>query len=91
MVSLTIDEPGVAVAGAAAAPADDARLARAVGEHYDFVWRSLKRLGVPASDAEDAAQEVFLTLSRRLTDVPAQSERSLVYRTAVTHAAHGQP
>jgi RNA polymerase sigma-70 factor, ECF subfamily len=29
-------------------------------EHYDFVWRTLRRLGVPASAVDDAAQEVFL-------------------------------
>jgi RNA polymerase sigma-70 factor (ECF subfamily) len=85
LVSLTVDQRGFAEV-ASTAPAE--RLARAVGEHYDFVWRSLKRLGVPESDAEDAAQDVFVTLSRRLGDVPEQSERSFLYRTAVNHAAH---
>ena len=36
--------------------------------HFDFVWRSLRRLGVPSTDLEDAAQEVFLTVHRRLAD-----------------------
>jgi RNA polymerase sigma-70 factor (ECF subfamily) len=34
--------------------------------HADFVWRSLRRLGLSAADAEDALQEVFLVVYRRL-------------------------
>jgi RNA polymerase sigma-70 factor, ECF subfamily len=34
--------------------------------HFDFVWRSLRRLGVPEADVSDIAQEVFLSVSRRL-------------------------
>ena len=35
-------------------------------EHFDFVWRMAARLGGPAIDAEDAAQEVFLIVARKL-------------------------
>jgi RNA polymerase sigma-70 factor (ECF subfamily) len=35
-------------------------------QHFDFVWRSLRRLGVPAEQLDDAAQEVFLVVHRRL-------------------------
>jgi RNA polymerase sigma-70 factor (ECF subfamily) len=34
--------------------------------HFDFVWRSLRRLGVPNADVADAIQEVFLTVHRKL-------------------------
>jgi RNA polymerase sigma-70 factor (ECF subfamily) len=34
--------------------------------HFDFVWRNVRRLGVPAPDVDDAAQEVFLVVHRRL-------------------------
>jgi RNA polymerase sigma-70 factor (ECF subfamily) len=34
-------------------------------DHLDFVWRNLRRLGVPDSDAEDRAQEVFVVAHRR--------------------------
>jgi len=34
--------------------------------HFDFVWRSLRRLGVPSSAIDDAHQEVFLIAYRRL-------------------------
>jgi RNA polymerase sigma-70 factor (ECF subfamily) len=37
-------------------------------EHADFVWRALRRAGLSASDAEDALQDVFLVVHRRLTE-----------------------
>jgi RNA polymerase sigma-70 factor (ECF subfamily) len=36
--------------------------------HGEFVWRSLRRLGVAEADADDALQEVFLVVHRRLSD-----------------------
>ncbi len=33
--------------------------------HFDYVWRSLRRLGVPESALDDAAQEVFVVALRR--------------------------
>ena len=41
--------------------------------HFDFVWRSLRRLGVRATDLEDATQEVFLVVHRRLEDFEHRS------------------
>ena len=37
-------------------------------EHADFVWRSLRRLGVAATDVDDALQEVFLVVHKRIAD-----------------------
>ncbi len=34
--------------------------------HASFVWRVLRRLGVPDADADDAAQEVFLVVHHKL-------------------------
>jgi RNA polymerase sigma-70 factor (ECF subfamily) len=34
--------------------------------HFDFVWRSVCRLGIPEDVAEDVAQEVFVVVHRRL-------------------------
>jgi RNA polymerase sigma-70 factor (ECF subfamily) len=42
-------------------------------QHFDFVWRSLRRLGVPASVLDDAAQEVFLVAFRRMSDFEGRS------------------
>lgn len=33
--------------------------------HFSFVWRNLRRLGVPEAILEDAAQDVFLVVHRR--------------------------
>jgi RNA polymerase sigma-70 factor (ECF subfamily) len=35
-------------------------------EHFEFVYRKAARLGGPALDPEDVAQEVFLIVSRKL-------------------------
>ena len=42
--------------------------------HIDFVWRSLRRLGVDESDASDAAQEVFVVVHRKLAEFEARSK-----------------
>lgn len=36
--------------------------------HLGFVWRTLASLGVPEADLEDAAQEVFVVVHRRLDE-----------------------
>lgn len=43
-------------------------------EHFQFVWRSLRRLGVRESDAQDAAQDVFLVVHRRLAEFEGRSK-----------------
>ncbi|MEM7158984.1 MAG: RNA polymerase sigma factor [Myxococcota bacterium] len=35
-------------------------------EHLDFVWRILRRLGIPESALEDVAQDVFVVVARKL-------------------------
>ncbi len=40
--------------------------------HFGFVWRNLRRLGVPDAQLEDAAQDVFLTVHRRWDSYDAQ-------------------
>jgi len=35
-------------------------------QYADFVWRSLQRLGVPKGNLEDALQDVFIVVQRRL-------------------------
>ncbi|MEO7329352.1 MAG: sigma-70 family RNA polymerase sigma factor [Minicystis sp.] len=41
--------------------------------HFDFVWRNLRRLGVLDAQVDDAAQEVFLVVHRRLADFEGRS------------------
>ncbi len=71
----------------ARSPAEDARLRAIVGEHFDFVWRSLRRLGVPAPDVDDCAQQVFWVVARKLADVQRGSERAFLFSTAMRVAS----
>lgn len=51
--------------------------------YFDLVWRILRRLGVPYDQLEDAAQDVFLVLHRRLPGLDPQiSLRSWLFGTA---------
>jgi RNA polymerase sigma-70 factor (ECF subfamily) len=43
-------------------------------EHFRFVWRTLRGLGVREADATDAAQEVFVVVHRRLAEFEARSK-----------------
>ncbi len=54
---------------AAARPAEDPRGFRNIFEReFDYVWLSLRRLGVHERDLEDVAQEVFVQVHKRLAD-----------------------
>ncbi len=50
------------------APGASEALRRVYQEHYDFVWRSVLRLGAHESAAADAAHDVFLVVARRLDE-----------------------
>lgn len=51
--------------------------------HLDYVWRVLRHLGVRGSDVEDAAQEVFVVVHRRLPEwEPRADIRSWLYAIA---------
>lgn len=63
------------------------RLTELVRTHYDFVWRLLRRTGVPHAEAEDAAQHVFLVAHRRIDAVALGSERAFLAGVAVRVAA----
>ena len=41
--------------------------------NFDFVWRCLRGLGVPAAALDDAAQDVFLVVHRQLAGFRGQS------------------
>jgi len=55
--------------------------------HFDFVWRSLRRLGLSAEDADDGAQEVFVVASRKLSSIAPQSEKRFLFATALRVAS----
>jgi len=54
-----------------------------VREHHPLVWRTLRRLGVPRDAVDDATQEVFFTLARRIDDVETGREKSFLIGVAL--------
>jgi RNA polymerase sigma-70 factor (ECF subfamily) len=66
---------------------DAGRLRGLVEAHYEFVWRSLRRLGLREGDVDDGVQKVFLVASRKLPTIHAGSERAFLYQTALRIAS----
>ena len=66
---------------------DHDRLSSMFHHHYDFVWRSVRRLGVPEDAVDDAAQEVFVVASRKLDAIDAGKEKAFLFGTAARVAA----
>jgi RNA polymerase sigma-70 factor (ECF subfamily) len=80
----------LAAAGADDRPAPEARSKRLRGlvdAHQDFIWRSLRRLGVPAAQVDDATQEVFCVVMRRLDQIERGAERSFLFSVAMRVAS----
>lgn len=66
----------------------DRRLRAAFEQHFDYVWRLLRRLGVHESSVDDAAQQVFLTFSAKLSLVVHGKERAFLTGTAFRVASN---
>jgi len=58
-----------------------------VRENYAAVWRTLRRFGLSPSDADDAAQQVFVVVARRFGDIEIGRERAFLFRTAMNVAS----
>jgi RNA polymerase sigma-70 factor, ECF subfamily len=63
------------------------RMRTLVADHFRFVWRLLRRLGVPEADVDDATQETFMVAMRRLTDIRPGCERAFFCATALRVAS----
>lgn len=50
-----------------------------VENEAEFVWRSLRRLGVRPADLDDSMQEVFVVAARRLGDIETGRERAFLF------------
>ena len=79
--------PAPPTAAVLLAPATPARLRALVAEHFVFIWRLIRRLGLPPADADDGAQQVFLVATERIADIACGSERSFLFGTALRVAA----
>jgi RNA polymerase sigma-70 factor, ECF subfamily len=69
------------------ARAAERRLTLLMQQNFDFVWRSLRRLGLDVADADDATQEVFVLASRKLDAILPGRERSFLFGTALKIAS----
>ena len=70
-------------------------LATLFRSHFDFVWRVARSLGVPAASVDDAVQDVFLTVHRRLSEFEGRASMrtwiyAITYRTAQNHRRRSQ-
>lgn len=66
------------------------QIAEIVREHSAFVWRTLRFLGVRSADLDDACQEVFLVVCRKLGSFEARSSiktwlRGICVKTAAAY------
>ena len=77
------------VAGSVARPVAGStdRLSTMFHHHYDFVWRSVRRLGVSPEAVDDATQEVFVVASRKLDAIEAGKEKAFLFGAAIRVAS----
>jgi RNA polymerase sigma-70 factor (ECF subfamily) len=60
-------------------------------EHFDFVFRTVRRLGVPGALVDDAVLEVFLVVHRRLDEFQGRAALTTwLYRIVVNVAQHAR-
>lgn len=69
-------------------PDQELRIARALGDHFEMVWRSLRRFGVNQNLADDAAQQVFVAFAQRINVVEPGREHAYLIGIAVRVAAN---
>jgi RNA polymerase sigma-70 factor (ECF subfamily) len=72
--------PGAESAGEPASRPASSRgehtFAQVYAQHFDLVWRSLRHLGVPAQVLDDAVQDVWLVVHRKLAEFDGRSAPS---------------
>lgn len=85
--SCAVTERGAGRGVASGAVTDKQRLEVLVEQHLDGTWRFLRRLGVPALVLEDAVQEVFAVVARRIGEVRPGAEKSFLFGTALRVAS----
>lgn len=65
-----------------------AHIERLIHEHYEFVWRSARRLGVRSADLDDVVQEVFVVAAARLDEIT--HELGFLFRACLHAASHSR-
>ncbi len=85
--SLALTETAVSCASEQAEAGPEDRIQIAVTAHFDFVWRTIRRLGVEPGAVDDAAQEVFIVANKGIAEVARTKERSYLFAIALRVAA----
>ena len=65
----------------------DSRVRALIDSHFTLVYRSLRRIGVPASALDDAAQQVFVVAARRYDEIPPGGEAKYLLGIAIRVAS----
>ena len=77
--------------GTAASPAveivENPEFSVIYGQYFRGMWRTLRRLGVTTTELDDAVQDVFVVVHRRLGDFDGRSLRGWLYAIAVRVAS----
>jgi RNA polymerase sigma-70 factor (ECF subfamily) len=63
------------------------RVRELVHEHMDFVWRSLRRLGVSAADCDDGCQRVWVVVAQKVDGIEAGKMKSYIFSVALRVAS----
>src|SRR5687767_3070439 len=76
-------------------PPEFTQTARAFEEQYDYLYRAVRRFGVPESDVEDLVQEVFLVMWRRWAEYEPQRPlrpwlAGIAFHIAQKHLSRGR-
>lgn len=66
----------------------DALLAELLHRHHTTVWRMLRQLGVAPHKVDDAAQDVFIVIARKLEQIEPGKERRYILNSAIRIAAN---
>jgi RNA polymerase sigma-70 factor, ECF subfamily len=87
---VSVDLSRLLAVGPGDARADVPAFADVFRQHFDFVWRTLRSLGVPEAGVDDAVQDVFISVHRRLPEFEGRSTLktwiySIAYHTAQNH------
>lgn len=69
----------------------DRQLAVVFDQHAPFVWRVLQRLGVASAELDDALQEVFMVVARKLPEYEERGEmRAWLFTIGRQVASHAR-
>jgi RNA polymerase sigma-70 factor (ECF subfamily) len=80
----------IEVASAAALPVATPDIRTLVDQHFGFIARSVRRLGVPEVDVDDASQQVFLVAAHKLDRIDPGNEKAFLFGIALRVASEAR-